>query len=72
MAVLYNAYGALYGFDFKKRQTLNDFYYRTPGKQSWLPKGCRTLFKRYATKVEVPKAYGTMRRDVGRVYRRMR
>jgi len=47
LGLVFNAYGAIYGYEFKREKWMNDFFYGAGG--AWLPASCRTKVKTVAS-----------------------
>jgi hypothetical protein len=60
LSLLFNAYGAMYGYEFKRESWMNGFFYGSGG--AWLPKACRDKVKTVATARQMP-FYLTKLRD---------
>lgn len=51
LLMLFNAYGAFYGFDFKRETWLNAFFY---GSGEWLPAQCRMMIRSFGRPEDIP------------------
>lgn len=77
LAVLFNAYGALYAYEFKRRTEFNSFFYgagaaeTTAKERAWLPPACRAAFGRYTAKT-VPASLRKARDGVKALWRKYR
>jgi len=59
LSLVFNAYGAIHGYEFKKELWMNGFFY---GEGSWLPASCRAKMKTVASAKVMP-FYLTKLRD---------
>jgi hypothetical protein len=69
LSLLFNAHGALYGFQFKRERWLNAFFY---GAGEWLPPACRAAFRTLRTAREVPLPITKLRDRVKKMWAKAR
>ncbi|MFO0749015.1 MAG: hypothetical protein U1F43_25620, partial [Myxococcota bacterium] len=65
LEVIFNAYGAFYGYTFTQKTWLNDFFY---AHGAWLPANCEGNMKRFASEREMGGMYMRARDRVKRIW----
>lgn len=65
--MIYNVYGAMYGYQFKKKKHLNAFFY---GAGAWLPQTCKTRIKSVKRARDMPLSMTKLRDQVKLIWKR--
>lgn len=69
MSLIFNAYGAMHGYQFKKELWMNGFFYGSDGKGgAWLPASCKNKMKSYASARAMPFRLTKLRDTVKRMW----
>ena len=69
ISLIVNSYGAMYGYQFKKKTWLNGFFY---GSGEWLPKNCKTRIKSVVNAKYMPLAMTKLRDQLKRIWKRLK
>lgn len=65
LGLVFNAYGAMHGYQFKKETWMNGFFY---GSGAWLPPSCKVRMKSVATAKAMPFRMTRLRDTVKRIW----
>lgn len=69
MSLVFNAYGAMYGYQFKKETWMNGFFYGPNGQGgNWLPPACKAKMKSVASAKAMPFRLTKLRDTVKRMW----
>lgn len=66
LSLVFNVYGAMYGYQFKREKWMNDFFYGA--NAAWLPKSCRGKIKTVASARKMPFHLTRLRDRVKRIW----
>lgn len=69
LSIVFNALGAMHGYDFKKETWLNGLFY---GSGEWLPPTCRAAVRTLSGPREVPLAITKLRDQVKKIWAKAR
>ena len=67
--MIFNAYGAMYGYQFKKKKWLNSFFY---GSAKWLPDSCASRMKYVQRAKDMPLSMTKLRDKIKKIWKRQK
>lgn len=70
LSLVFNAYGAMHGYEFKKEKWMNAFFYGAGG--AWLPDVCRARIRAYGSAKQMPLRYTKLRDRFKKVWNELK